>query len=441
MFNLVDFSYIKTSGRMDAEFYRNDGNTKINFVRLKDICEFIETGPAGSVLGANSYKRAGIKVIRPSNLDGWNCENGQFVFVDREKITKRKIKIYKKGDILAGRIGDFKCGIIDRGKCVISSNLLALRVNKKLCNPYFLLAYLNSESAYKQIQRITKKVSLSSINTVSLSGFEVPLLPLKTQMIIVRQVQKAFKLLKQSKAEYCRADQILRDKIFFGYERDNLVDNFFRSSQLNENKRMDAEFYCDNVSIDGQSVDYRKLSEIGNIKKGIEPGRKLYSKNGVVFLRPSNIGKSGFINKSQKFISMKYYKKIADKYQPGKDEILLVKDGKIGFACVITNFEKAIISSGIVRIKVREGLNPYYVAMCLNSEYCTREMIKQSEGSLVPHLNINSINKINIPIADNKTQKIISKLAVNSYYKYNLGVEILKKTAEFFCNPNKSANN
>lgn len=430
MYILLNFVNMKAASRMDAEFYKSYRKTEINFVRLKDLCKFIDSGPAGSVLDALSYKAAGVKVIRPSNIDGWNCENGQFVFIDRAKIAKRKIRIYIKGDLLVGRIGDFKCGIVEREKCVISSNLLALRVNKKLCNPYFLLAYLNSDSAYEQIKSIAKKVSLSSINTNSFSNFEIPLLPLKTQKIIAKQVKEAFKLIQESKVAFLCADQILRKKIFFNEERDILTRNFFRLSQLNENKRMDAEFYCNNIRSKIKNVTYRKLGEIGYIQNGIEPGRKMYSKNGALFLRPSNIGKLGFINKSQKYISMKYYKKISDKYQPGIGEVLLVKDGKIGFACVVVKLSKSIISSGIVRIKVGKEFDAAYIALCLNSEICTGEMMQNIEGSLVPHLNIQAIRNLAIPIVDLETQKTIVRLMSASYLKYNQATELLKKAVK-----------
>ncbi len=432
MYSLVDFSYINFSGRMDAEFYRNNVNKNIIFVKLKDLCEFIETGPSGSVLRADNYISDGVSIVRPSNLDGWKCDNGRFVFADIKNIVKNKIKFYKKEDILIGRIGDFKCGIIDRGKCLISSNLLVIRVNKKLCNPYFLLAYLNSEKAKKQIENIVKKVSLSSININNFSEIEIPILSIKEQNIVGKRVKKALKLLRESKNDYNRAERILRGLISSVDGEAGIIKNFCDFSILKKAKRMDAEFFVNDSYNILQKLKYLLLHKISEISRGIEPGRDMYTKNGILFLRPSNISKFGIDDKSQKFVSEKYYKKISDKYQPRRNEVLLVKDGKIGVACKMTNFVKAIISSGVVRINVNEEFDPSYIAMCLNSEFCIRQMVRQSGGSLVPHLNIDSINNIKIPLADAKTQKIISQLAGDSFYKFNRAVEILRKNAESF---------
>lgn len=440
MQNRINFSMLNSSGRMDAEFFDNLYIKDFKFVKLGDLCEFIETGPAGSVMSAGSYVSSGIKITRPSNLDGWTCENGQYVYADRKNIVKNKIKLYRKGDILIGRIGDFKCGIITGEKRAISSNLLALRLKKGISDPYFLLAYLNSENARVQIGQIAKRVSLSSVNIHNISKLKIPVISFKHQSNLGKRVKKALKLLRDSADYYERACELFKKETCRVLINSKVKSNTHNFANIKKMKRMDAEFFVDeefNFFINCAKVH---LGEIAEITTGIEPGRSKYKKAGHVFLRGSNVSKYGLIDKSQKYLSGEIFKKLMNKFQPEVGEILFVKDGKIGTACVVTKKVSGIISSGIVRIKVKNQFDPYYISFCLNFEDTVNEIIKNSGGSLVPHLNIQYIKTIPIPLIEKKLQKAISELVKDSHTKFNKAYYILNKAVETAVKNNPSIN-
>src|SRR5438876_33979 len=125
MEHTVSLSSIKSSNRLDAEFFsprflkiHNNSKNK-NYTRLNDLCEFIRSGPAGSVLTASAYVSSGIKMHKPSNLNNWTCENGSIVYVSAKYCREKQLLLCHPGDILIARVGDIKFGIIQNNNSTI----------------------------------------------------------------------------------------------------------------------------------------------------------------------------------------------------------------------------------------------------------------------------------------------------------------------------------
>ena len=164
----------------------------------------------------------------------------------------------------------------------------------------------------------------------------------------------------------------------------------------------------------------RKLHEIGRISKGIEVGSKAYQNEGdYMFLRVSNISEHGIkIEKSTKYIRRHLYDQLAYKHQPKKGEILYSKDGTIGISLVVeSDFPTCIISGGIIRIKPRKNIEPYYLAFALNSLVCRSQAERHSIGTIIKHLPSKALKNLTIPFIPNDKQKKISTLVQKSLQK------------------------
>src|SRR5476651_152443 len=109
----ISFTQIKQSGRMDAEYFQpqyNNAGTKT--IPLSELCESIKTGPSGSQLPASLYKKNGIPLLRPSNLNSLTTDTAEIVSIAKENIRKKKLSTYTNEDIVCSRIGDIKFGMI-----------------------------------------------------------------------------------------------------------------------------------------------------------------------------------------------------------------------------------------------------------------------------------------------------------------------------------------
>lgn len=421
--SFINLSEIQSANRLDAEYFSvkhlrlHQKMKKVVYKPLRELCEFIQTGPSGSVLPSSGYTTSGIKVIRPSNLNGWSCDKGNFVYIPKSQNMNKNIKQYNAGDILITRIGDLKFGIIEEANntgFAISPNLVALRTKRELLDPFFLLAFLNSEFGFSQIHRGTKIISLASVPASFIAGISVPLIPLIEQLKISNLVKNALKNQKKAQNIYAQAESLLFQTVQQTKMEKNQLSAVLNLSQIHESRRADAEYFINQLSENTSQFKTVKLDEFARIFRGIEPGRRSYQKDGKLFLRTSNISKFGLLNKSQKFISINLYNKLFPRYQPQLGEILLVKDGKPGIAYALNKSMIGIISAGIVRLKLATSLPAEYVALCINSRFCQQQILSDIDGSLVPHWKIEQIKKLTIPVLDQNIQTVLVKLIKKS---------------------------
>jgi len=205
--SFINYSEISSLNRLDAEYFhprflRFQKKLKGGiYKKLSDLCEFIQSGPAGSTLPASSYIRDGISVLRPSNLNGWSCDNGSDVFVRSEYCEEKGIELYGKRDLLITRVGDLKFGIVEaegEEKFAISPNVIGVRTKNNLLDPYFLLAFLNTEFGFEQIKRGVKKASLSSVAMSDIATIQIPQISIEKQRGIGKLVRSGLKKIRKS---------------------------------------------------------------------------------------------------------------------------------------------------------------------------------------------------------------------------------------------------
>lgn len=428
--SIVNYSNIINSSRLDAEYFQRKflklqkKFEKEKYSKLNELCEFICAGPAGSALLSSRYTAAGIKVYRPSNLNGWNCDNSGFVYISKKYCKEHRLPLYKKGDLLITRIGDIKFGAIegDSDPATISPNLIVLRTKKDLLDPFFLLAFLNTKFGITQIQRGKKVVSLASVGIGHIANILIPPISLEEQLKIGERVKMGLKNIRLAKLLYSDAEKNLMRAI-----NSNKIEESERFASINlkelkEKQRADAQYFLQLKKSNPSKIKTVQIEKIAKIFRGIDPGRKTYQKNGKIFLRVSNISKYGILDKSQKYINQKLFKNLCKKYQPSIGEILLVKDGKPGVSCVVVKPIEGITSEGIVRLKLKKNLTPEYVSLCINSPFCQSHIHANIDGTLMPHLKIEQIKKLKIPLASSGQRKNLTnaiKKSVNLFQKGN----------------------
>jgi restriction endonuclease S subunit len=377
-----------------------------------------------------SFREEGLsfyKICRPSNLNGWTCDNGSFVYVYKNFCEEKNIKLFKKGDILISRIGDVKTGIIEGKKeMAISPNLIALRVDKQLFDPYYLLAFLNTEAGGGQIRQGQKSASIASVAVRYITNLKAPIAPLDEQRKIGNMVRKGLADQRRARKIYSQAEDLLNKEIclnqvdLISKEKEQTEIVFNNIVDLKAAKRADAEYFIEKKRVIKNKIKTVEIKKIGTLLRGVDPGREEYKKGGNLFLRVSNITKYGLLNKSQKFIEAELFIKLSKKFQPQVGEILLVKDGKPGTACMVNKPIEGIISDGIARIKIKKynnnGVLPEYLCICINSEFCQEQIRADIDGTLVPHWKAARIGELLIPIAGKNIQKEIAGLMKKSNF-------------------------
>ena len=140
------------------------------------------------------------------------------------------------------------------------------------------------------------------------------------------------------------------------------------------------------------------------------------------------MSKNGIEDKDQKYLSDELYQKLKKSYEPKVDEILLTKDATPGIAYVVKELIEGIVSSGILRLKLKnEKVENEYLALCLNSVIGQTQAERDGGGSIITHWRPEQIKNVLIPILPKPTQQKIANLVQKSHEVRKKAKELLKQ--------------
>ena len=169
-----------------------------------------------------------------------------------------------------------------------------------------------------------------------------------------------------------------------------------------------------------------ELTTLGNIAESIKDGPggwdfhvSDYVEKGLPMLRILNIKEEGLVLKDLVYISEETHANIK-RSEIGPQDVLLSMRGTIGISTVVPNIlKKANINAALARIRLKEGVNPYYVSVFLNSKY-GRMQTKRGGYKAVQHdLNLSIIKAIKIPLPPKQIQNQVSKIMLDAFKKRN----------------------
>ncbi|HEX2973588.1 MAG TPA: N-6 DNA methylase [Tepidisphaeraceae bacterium] len=138
---------------------------------------------------------SGFKTFRMNELvDGRCIDRGDMKCAEilADEFAKYRLT---RGDILFNRTNSFEhvghTGIFDlSGDYCFASYLIRLSIAKEKVNPFYVNAFMNSESFQQGIKQFASRaIGQSNINAKNLSAYPIPLPPLATQQNIVSEIE------------------------------------------------------------------------------------------------------------------------------------------------------------------------------------------------------------------------------------------------------------
>ncbi|MEK6615176.1 MAG: restriction endonuclease subunit S [Bacteroidota bacterium] len=156
---------------------------------------FSESPQNGLYKSSNEYG-SGTPIIRIDGFyEGVILEDYQY---KRVRLTDDEIDRYiiSEGDILVNRVNSMpylgKCGIVKhlKEKTVFESNIMKVKLNKKVALPEYFTMYLSSKKGVSELRKNAKQaVNQASINQTDVSDAIVPVCPIETQHRIVYEIK------------------------------------------------------------------------------------------------------------------------------------------------------------------------------------------------------------------------------------------------------------
>ena len=185
--------------------------------------------------------------------------------------------------------------------------------------------------------------------------------------------------------------------------------------------RLDPEFWHpEYLQVDRtiQALQHKKLGDLSlSLRKGVfNILADSYVDQGIPFYRSSNVGSIVPKNVSLVFITKERHeeeKKTALK----RGDIMLAKTGKEAASVVLV--DECNVSQDVISLQPdRKQINPYYLAVFLNTQLGILQMRRWFQGQVQMHLSLPDTREILIPTIDSKEQKAIESLVISSEAKH-----------------------
>jgi type I restriction enzyme, S subunit len=158
--------------------------------------ELFSESPQNGLYKSSTEYGSGTPIIRIDGFyDGSILDDYEY---KRVRLTDEEINRYliSVGDILVNRVNSMpylgKCGIIKhlKEKTVFESNVMKVRLDKKIALPEYFTMYLSSKKGITELRKNAKQaVNQASINQTDVSNVMVPLPLIKEQHNIVQEIE------------------------------------------------------------------------------------------------------------------------------------------------------------------------------------------------------------------------------------------------------------
>mgnify|MGYP001559096596 CR=1 FL=1 len=440
VFSIIQKSQLEGAKRLDAEYYQPEYLAlQKNLEKTKSITQWgdIEgkfiTGPFGSEFNTDNYVQEGkYRYVRGKDVKEFFPTDEDNVYVPKEDYERLKKYSLLKGDVLVSVVGTPGIGAIVDSKllpAIFSCKSTVYRTRS--INTFYFIAYLNSSYGRKLLERSVRGAVQTGLNIDDLRDLPVFLPSTDVQEEIGDMVRDAKKTLDESKSLYVQAENVLLEELGLkDFKTDEDLYSIVNFSDIKAANRMDAEYFqpkYEKIISVSRAHGGMALGELVTIKKGFEPGADAYEDEGKLFIRVSSISKHELIDKDQKYISQKLYEELKKEYEPKKGEILLTKDASPGVAYALDTNVEGIISSAILRLKLKEEINPDYLALCINSVVGQMQVERDAGGSVIAHWKPEQVKNMLVPILPKATQEKIAELVQESHIARKKAKELLEE--------------
>ncbi|WP_286889309.1 restriction endonuclease subunit S [Pseudoalteromonas sp. ESRF-bin5] len=374
--------------------------------KLGELCSVVTKGTTPTSLGMK-FEDEGVPFLRIQNLSGSSVHLKDILYISEDTHNALNRSKIMPGDFLitiAGTIGRVAIVPDDFPEANCNQAVAILRFDKSKLLPRYLLHWLTTNDALRQISGKKVTATISNLSLGQIKELEIPLPPLDEQKRIAAILDKA--------------DAIRRKR----QQAIQLADDFLRSVFLD---------------MFGDPVTNPKGFPMGTIRDFVETanygssGKASETEGEYPMLRMGNITYEG----GWDFTNLKYIdlsEKDKPKYLTQKGDLLFNRTNSkelVGKTAVFEEEKPMAIAGYLIRVRTNELGNNYYLSGYLNSAHGKKTLVGMCK-SIVGMANINAQELQNIkvllpPIELQNEFEMIVKITKQKVKSFNRSSELL----------------
>jgi type I restriction enzyme S subunit len=339
-----------------------------------------------------TYVSEGIPLIKTNDLVPGFFIFGTTVYVSREEYeTLTDINKPAQGDIVFAREGSFGVAsyIKDNREYAIGQRTMIIRCDLSKINPIYLTTYINSPLCQEELLKVSMGTTVKRVNVSDVKELQIAVPPLSEQKRIAAILEKCDRLRRTRRYSL------------------QLSETFLQSAFL--------EMFGNPIT-NPKNWDIEDIgSQIISIRYGTSSPPE-YQKNGIPFIRATNI-KKGFIqSESMVYISENEAQKIPKcKVKPG--DLIIVRSGvNTGDSAVVTEVYDGAYAAYDLVVELPKT-QAYYYNFLINSDYGKAIIEPLTRRAGQPHINAEQVSSLRFPLPPLPLQEKFAQI-VQKYERF-----------------------
>lgn len=317
----------------------------------------IKIGPFGSQLKKRDLVSSGIHVVGIENILSETFDGLGERFISPEKFqTLRTVEIFP-GDLLITMMGTIgKVAVVPDGieTSIMDSHLLRVRPDTNLCRTdYLKWAVYGSPAVQESMDAQAHGAIMKGLNSAIVRSLPILLPPLSEQRRIVDILDKAFENIAIVGAD--------------------------AEKNLHNARALFASHLNTVFTKRGPGWMETTLGETYDVRDGTHDSPR-YHATGYPLITSKNLKREGLSFENVKLISEQDYKKINERSEVHKGDVLLAMIGTIGNPTLVT-VEPLFAIKNVALLKIPKGQSGAFVKHYLDSESVVSKMIKEAKGT------------------------------------------------------------
>lgn len=351
-----------------------------------------------------------------------NWSTVPFCKIPEEQIAKYRLE---KGDLLFARTGATvgKSFLIhsEVPESVFASYLIRVRVTEAV-EPRYIYYFFQSADYWRQISESASGIGQPNVNGKKLAALELPIAPLPEQRRIVARIEELFSrldagvaALRHAKAQLQRYRQSVLAAAVTGQltqvwreqhpdtEPANLLlervleerrEQWNKKGKYKEPKTTTEK----NAKASPPSWARATVDELGEVLLGKMLDKKKHTEgNPLAYLRNINI-RWGFVDTSD-LLTMHFKDTELDRYGLKEGDLLVCEGGEPGRAAVWDGHLPDLkYQKALHRVRLRSGIDPRFLALCLELDAKTGRLNRRFTGSTIKHFTRQAFIEYEIPL-------------------------------------------